>query len=391
MKPLVDHSSCLGKKIKPRASMIRCTIPPPPRGDLTEFRQAFYQCLTTRADALFELTDAVLCAEGPVTSLVELSLAAEHRRGHGSLYDGLNHGQLGIGRVRNLIARQSIPRCDEGRIVLAIDVSHWLRPDANTSPQRLLCHTYGRGKGQAQMISGWPYSFFAALEPGRSSWTAVLDVMRVSPDGDYIGLAATQLRTVVEGLVAAGQWRSGDPEIWIIGDSGCDGPRLAFLLADLPVRILVRLCSDRVLRFPAPPREPGTRGRSVRHGTRFEFTDPATWPAPAHITSTDTSRHGAAPARSWDRLHTKLTRVGRVRGVAADPGGHGDPVTGRAPAGHGLTETVAVVVSHDRDWRGAGGSVVADVPASFRRGTHFPVLQADVGLDQAPRPGPAGG
>jgi hypothetical protein len=29
-------------------------------GDLSRFRYEFYQCLTTRADALFELTDAAL-------------------------------------------------------------------------------------------------------------------------------------------------------------------------------------------------------------------------------------------------------------------------------------------------------------------------------------------
>jgi hypothetical protein len=51
--------------------------------------------------------------------------------------------------------------------VLAADVSNWLRPGAVTSPQRLFCHVYGRGKGQAQMIPGWPYSVIAALEPGR--------------------------------------------------------------------------------------------------------------------------------------------------------------------------------------------------------------------------------
>jgi hypothetical protein len=38
-------------------------------GDLDVFRGAFYDCLTLRADALFELTDAVLCAEGPVSTL----------------------------------------------------------------------------------------------------------------------------------------------------------------------------------------------------------------------------------------------------------------------------------------------------------------------------------
>jgi hypothetical protein len=164
------------------------------------------------------------------------------------------------------------------------------------------------------MIPGWPYSFVAALEPGRTSWTAILDVIRVGADDDHTEVAATQLRTVVTGLIAAGHWRSGDPEIWIIGDSGYDGPRLTFLLADLPVRMLVRLRSDRVLRFPAPLREPGTRGRSIRHGARFEFANPRTWPTPTHTTVQDTRRYGTAHARSWDRLHTKLTRVGAWAG-----------------------------------------------------------------------------
>ena len=34
---------------------------------LAVFRRDFYECLTARADALFELTDAVLCTDGPVT------------------------------------------------------------------------------------------------------------------------------------------------------------------------------------------------------------------------------------------------------------------------------------------------------------------------------------
>lgn len=288
-------------------------------GDLSRFREAFHHCLTSRADALFDLTDAALCADGPVTSLVELSLTAEHQRGHGSLYDGLNSGGIDIARFRNIVARQSIPRSDEGRIMLGIDISHWLRPDANTSPERLFCHTYGRGTGQAQMIPGWPYSFVAALEPGRTSWTAILDVQRVRPTDEHTDLAATQLRTVVESLIAAGHWHEGDPEIWIVGDAGYDGPRLAFLLADLPVQVLVRLRSDRVLNFPAPPRRPGTRGRSTRHGARFVFADPGTWPAPAQATSTQTTRYGRAAAQSWDRLHPKLTRTGAWAG-------HQDPL-----------------------------------------------------------------
>jgi hypothetical protein len=37
---------------------------------LQDFRGEWYQCLGRRADELFELTDALLCAEGPVKSLV---------------------------------------------------------------------------------------------------------------------------------------------------------------------------------------------------------------------------------------------------------------------------------------------------------------------------------
>jgi hypothetical protein len=55
------------------------------RGLLAAFRRRLYGCFTARADALFELADAVLCAEGPVKTLVGLSLAPEHRRGHGAL------------------------------------------------------------------------------------------------------------------------------------------------------------------------------------------------------------------------------------------------------------------------------------------------------------------
>ena len=39
---------------------------------LCRFRDSFYSCLGARADAQFEPTEALLCADGPVWSLVEL-------------------------------------------------------------------------------------------------------------------------------------------------------------------------------------------------------------------------------------------------------------------------------------------------------------------------------
>jgi hypothetical protein len=281
-------------------------------GELSRFRQEFYTSLTARADALFELSDAVLCADGPVRSLVDLSLAPEHRRGHGALYDGLNHGSIEVARLRRGVAGLPLPRVGD-RIVLAADVSPWLRPDAETSAARLFCHVHGRAKGNAQMIPGWPYSVVAALGSGRSSWTAVLDAVRLGPADDATVVTAAQLREVVDRLCAVGHWHPGDPTIWIVLDSGYDVTRLAFLLADLPVMLIGRLRSDRVLARPVEPRRPDARGRPRRHGPVLVLADPITWPAPEHTSSTDTTRYGTAQASAWHRCHPRLEHRGPWR------------------------------------------------------------------------------
>jgi hypothetical protein len=278
-----------------------------PLAVLSRFRRDFHACLTARADELSELADAVLCADGPVRTLAGLSLAPEHRRGHGALYDAVNHGRIGIARLRRSLAGLPLPRAADGRLMLAVDVSNWLRPGAATSPDRLFCHVYGRGKGQAQMIPGWPYSVIAALEPGRTSWTAVLDAVRLGPDDDETAVTAIQVRDVISRLIAAGHWRQGDPAILVIFDAGYDVTRLAYLLADLPAELLGRLRSDRVMQLPAPPRQPGTMGRPRKHGGEMALTDPATWPAPEITTRTVTSRYGMAAAAAWDRVHPRLT------------------------------------------------------------------------------------
>jgi hypothetical protein len=272
---------------------------------LSRFRREFHACLTARGDEIFELADAVLCASGPVGSLAGLSLVAEHRRGHGALYDAVNRGRVEIARLRRSLAALPLPRAADGRLMLAVDVSNWLRPGAATSPGRLFCHVYGRGKGQAQMIPGWPYSVIAALEPGRTSWTAVLDAVRLGPDDDEAEVTAAQVRDVITRLITAGHWRAGDQPVLVIFDAGYDVARLAFLLTDLPVEVLGRLRSDRVLCFP-PQRRPGP-GRPPRHGTEFKLADQASWPAPAVTTITQTTRYGTAVAQAWDRLHPRLT------------------------------------------------------------------------------------
>ncbi|WUL01105.1 transposase [Streptomyces sp. NBC_00356] len=89
---------------------------------------------------------------------------------------------MDVSRLRQVPAGLPQPEAADGRLVLAVDVTHWLRPDAPTSADRLFCHVYGRsGRSSDQFVPGWPSSFVAALEAGRTSWCQILDALRLGP------------------------------------------------------------------------------------------------------------------------------------------------------------------------------------------------------------------
>lgn len=127
-------------------------------GNSTPISAEFYKCLTARRDELFELTDAVLCVEGPVVSPVDLTLVLEHRRGHGALHGALNRGRIDVEQLRTLLAGLPLPCSRVGaRCWRSMCVSPWLRSDAPCPAGRLFCHVYGRAKSASQFIPGWPY------------------------------------------------------------------------------------------------------------------------------------------------------------------------------------------------------------------------------------------
>ncbi|GAV43641.1 NF041680 family putative transposase [Streptomyces acidiscabies] len=293
-------------------SIATCLCAVEPKAALARFRRGYHGCLYRRGDALFELTDAVLCSPAPVRSLVELALEPEFQRGHGALYDAVNAGWMEFTRLRHLLATTPVPKSAEGRIVLAVDVTAWLHPAADTSPERRFCHVSGYGTASGANIPGWPYSFLAALEPGRSSWTAILDAQRVAPGDDVTELTADQIRETLARLIRTSHRRESDPDVLVVLDAGYDATRLAWLLSDLPIELVVRVRSDRV--YYTDPGEPVYRrrgGRPARHGQRLTLSaGQDTWPAPDHRTVNDTRRYGRAETRSWDRMHQQLQRHG---------------------------------------------------------------------------------
>jgi hypothetical protein len=243
------------------------------------------------------------------------------------------------------------------------------------------------------MIPGWPYSMMVALEPGRSSWTAPLDAQRLAPGDDAATVTATQLRQLVARLIAAGQWRPGDPDILIVADAGYDAPRLAWLLRDLPVQVLARMRADRVLRRAAPPWIPPPHaGRPPRHGSEFIFGDPRSWGASAITTRTDTRLYGTATALAWDRLHPRLTRRAAWTGSGELPIIAGTVIrlpVDRLPSG-AIPKPVWLWWSGIDATPGRRRPAVAGVPPPLRPRTHLPNAQADTGLDLPEDPHPAG-
>lgn len=129
------------------------------------------------------------------------------------------------------------------------------------------------------------------------------------PCSDAAATTAAQLRCVVDRLVQAGHWRHGEADIQVVMDSGYDVTRLAFVLADLPVQLVGRLRSDRVMFGPAPPCRPcPSSGRPRKHGEVFSLAEPGTWHTPDQAAACRTDRYGTA--RSWGRLHPCLARRG---------------------------------------------------------------------------------
>ena len=120
---------------------------------LRRFRTDLHGSFPRRADALFELVDALLTA-GPVASLPHLSLQAAHRRGWGSLYGALTEGALDAAALQMLLRRHA---ASDEPTVYAIDQSVWPRCDAEASPDRGFYYHPSRHSAGQPIVAGWAY------------------------------------------------------------------------------------------------------------------------------------------------------------------------------------------------------------------------------------------
>ena len=274
-------------------------MPTFPLARLGAFRAELYACFTRRADALFELGDALLCAQA-VPSLSYLSLEAVCRRGWGSVYAALACGRIDAERLRDLLV-DCLPEADPP--VFAVDVTTWPRCDAECSPERGYYYHPSRHSAGQPIIAGWAFQWIAQLSFDRDSWTAPVDARRLHPLDDTDEQAAVQVQALL------GRLDTGGHVPLFVFDGGYDSAQLTLDLAEQRVAVLVRLRSDRCFYADPPPTTRSPKGgRPRRHGAKFNCADPATWPTPTATLTCQDDQYGIVTVAAWSGLHPKQQR-----------------------------------------------------------------------------------
>jgi len=287
---------------------------------LRALRSGIYGCFRRRADALFDLCDAMVCSTVPVCSPVELSVEPEFRRRHAMVYDALAAGRVDADRLRRVLV-EALPEARPGEpLMFGVDVSPLPRPDPRYVDGLSMVQV--RGAGGDRILPGWPISVLVGLSWGACSWVDPLDARRIAPGGDHTDVLIAQVQALVADLKATGRCGPGAASPLVMFDSGYPVTLIAHAFEDHGVQVLGRVRADRVFYFLPAPSEPG-RGRPAVHGARFECANPAGRPEPDVRISAHGERYGQIEVVAWHHLHQAVTRTG---GWARHPAGQRLPL-----------------------------------------------------------------
>lgn len=264
---------------------------------LADFREQLYGCFVKAGDALFNIVDALL-SETAARSLAELSLSSFCTRGWGSIYQGLQQADIDRPHLQRLFAMHA-PRPEEGkRLVLGIDASSIARPCSKTGRDRTYVHQSNLPKGAKPVTPGWQFSALTLLPEEPSSWTYILDNVRVPSEQTQGEAAKEQLNQVVPLLPV---------RALVLGDGYYSSPTFLELVADTPCDLLARLPKNRVLYRPAPPKT-GKQGRPRLDGARFACKDAATHGTPDAFWQGTNKEGQEIEVSIWHHLHYKKAR-----------------------------------------------------------------------------------
>jgi len=260
---------------------------------LQEFRQQLLGIFTYRADALFELIDALLLTLDP-RSPIELSLSPAFRRRFASVYDALRQGHIDPELARQLLTSAEPTEAIQiaGCAVYATDSTISARPDAKTLPDRGYVYAADRD----HTVVGHQYNWLGRVIAQGQSWFAPRDVERVATHTTPAAVAAEQVKRLAITV-------SPSQRAVVAADSHYAKRTFLVAFLDVPnVFALVRLACNRVLYYSPPPSEgKRPRGRPPLHGDKFKLQ------APPEVERSETFQLAKVTVRAnaWTGLHFK--------------------------------------------------------------------------------------
>lgn len=258
---------------------------------LSKFRDAVYQEVRYRPDAILDLIDALTIA-GQVSSPVAISESPLFRRKFSSVYDALLEGEIEVERLRDLLVACQPAESERmaGYEVYAIDATPNERMAAETLPDR------GALKAQQNepVRYGHKYSWLVRLVQSGTSWVAPTDVQRIRTQSTDTKMAAEQVQAL------AG--RNPCPKV-ITADSRYRDRHFLGIFAHLKNTFaLVRLQNNQKLSQAPDPKPEGNRGAPRKHGADFQLSAIT---RPADAREEFFLGKQKVRVRAWRKLHFK--------------------------------------------------------------------------------------
>ncbi len=258
---------------------------------IQQFRNAVYQSVLKRADAFFNLLDALTVA-GHVKSPVALSEEAPFERKFSSIFDTLLQAEFDFDQLLRTLYEYQPAEAEQigGYEVYAQDTTPNERSEAETLEDR------GSLKAQKDdpVRYGHKYSWLVRLVNWGTSWVAPVDVQRVATRVTDSQVGAVQVDELDQ--------RNSKPKV-VVADSLYGNHFFLAIFQTLKNTFaLVRLRSNLTFFERPKPRVEGKRGAPAKHGSIFKLSAPARLPDKI---ATFLLGEQTISLKAWNGLHLK--------------------------------------------------------------------------------------
>lgn len=265
---------------------------------LKHIRQQLYESFERGADALFNLSDALLC-ESQAQSLPELSLSPFFERQWPSVYEALEDGCINSEQVRAIWVNVLLSeRAENTPIWIAVDESNLARPSAPTSEDRTMIHLPNLPLVDKALSIGWSFSTVVLVPEQPSSWTPILDQQRITSEQTAVEVAIAQLRAL--------RPLFGTRRMIILADRWYSTPEFLRACHELGYSVLIRLKSNRKL-YRVPVRT-HRRGAPPKDGPLFQGKRPETHGEADEVCTQQDHSGRTTRISRWDHLHFQQDR-----------------------------------------------------------------------------------